>query len=244
MKTGKRILAVIVAFSLCFAIAGHALASGTDLIETAIQEAAYNALPEDAVVCYLMGEPVYKYEIDENRMIHKKTKSTRSVSGQNLDMVGQLTGAHATETIAANMIQSYSGYSDTNSILYLHHDEAIATASNFSQTSYNDSVVVGALGNYGTAVATSSPYFAAVAGIIGYFFLIDLLQREAAASNLYDVCSNGGHAQLAYVSNQYGSFYSVLEWDGVTVYKTGIYSFSTGTINVTSVRCSHGSVWG
>ncbi len=33
--------------------------------------AAFAALPDDAVVCYVMGTPVYKSEIDENGYIHK-----------------------------------------------------------------------------------------------------------------------------------------------------------------------------
>ncbi len=141
------------------------------------------------------------------------------------------------------MIQVYTGYSETNEINYMHKKEAENTASAFISGASKNYAIAQAMGSYGTAVAVSSPYYAAVAAVVGGVVILNATSRETIANNLTNTVASNSGAKLIHVNSKYGSFYNVSAWNGSTVYKPCTYTTSNATITVSAVNCSHGDVW-
>ena len=141
------------------------------------------------------------------------------------------------------MIQVYTGYSETNEITYMHKKDAQNTASAFLSGASKNYAITQALGSYGSAVAISSPYYAAVAAVVGSVAILDAVSRETIANNLTNTVASNSGVKLIYVNSRYGSFYNVSAWNGSTVYKPCTYTTSNATITVSAVYCSHGDAW-
>ena len=232
--------------TLATALSAISVAGAYDANNSAVNntKAAFDALPDDAIVCYVMDTPVYKYEIDETGYIHKDfSDSVVSTCASGGVQTGTLATKHKSETITANMIQVYTGYSETNEITYLHKTEAKNTAAAFLSGASKNYAIAQALGSYGGSVASSSPYYAAVAGVIGGVVILDAVSKETVANNLTNTVSSNNGAKLIHANSKYGSFYNVSAWNGSTVYKPCTYTTSNATITISAVNCSHGSVW-
>lgn len=209
------------------------------------QKAAFDALPDDAIVCHVMGVPVYKYEIDENGIIHKDFSAyVNSPSSRSSALLtGTLVSPHKNETITANMIQNYTGYSETNEIVYMHRSEALNSAQAFRDQASQEYSITQMLGESGVSIIDTSPYYSLIAGIVGAILVLDAFSRDAIATNLTNTANANPGAQLIHVASRYGIFYSVNPWNGTTVYKPSTYQQGSSTITVTSVYCTHGNLW-
>lgn len=235
----KKLIAVILTFAIfaSFVVSVSAYTEGDE-------QDNFDSLPDNAIVCYVMDVPVYKYEIDENGYIHKNFADNEILMcASDGIQTGTLATKHKTETITANMIQVYTGYSETNEITYLHKTEAKNVASAFNSSASKDYAIAQALGSYGKTVAKSSPYFAAVAAVVGGVAVLNAVSKETVANNLTGTVTSNNGAKLIHVNSKYGSFYNVSAWNGSTVYKPCTYASSNATITISSVYCSHGSVW-
>lgn len=238
----KRMIAMIMAIATLFTFALSAQAIEAE--EMQATQAVYDALPDDTIVCYILGVPVYKYEVDENGYVHKDFTAVLASSARATGLqTGVLTGNELAETIGAGMNHVYTGYSESNSILYLHNAEAKAMASSFTQGLSTNHAVAQALGSYGTGIAATAPVFAICAGICGSVLILDAVTREGIAAEIRETAGSSGHVMLVKAVSQYGTFYTSTSWDGRTVYKPSSYTASGVTITVNGVYCAHGSVW-
>lgn len=211
--------------------------SASDNIE-ASQQAAFDALPDDAIVCYLLGRPVYKYQIDENRRIHLDMVAPASLNADeeyvSLGINGTLPVAHRGELITATVTTIASGYSQTECISYLPNRDAETTANSFEDAG---SVVgwvgvcVSILGLTGAIAATFAGILTSLAGVAG----------STISGEIRDLTDTGNDVILAYVYTNYGSYYAVAPWDGITCVKEPADIF-LGSMTV-EVECNYGSPW-
>lgn len=234
----KRMVSVLLVLAMVFACASSALAAGADAVQAAAMEARYNALPDDAIVCYLFGEPVYKYEVDENRIIHKDfSGQTPQTYASGSIETGSIAGTvHANEVIYAGLQQLFVGYSESSSLMYLHADQAAIVADGVREQAEAEDLIAEIIGS----VSGLPAFLVPVQALIQWTLKLGADARNEIA----DLLEEQGDARFTQTNSQYGSFYSVMEWDGRTVYKPCEYTTSTGTIRVLSVYCpSHSSVW-
>ena len=63
-KTLRSAISLMIVCSVLCSLCSIHFAGAVD--ERQLQKERFDALPEDAIVCYLRGQPVYKYEINEN----------------------------------------------------------------------------------------------------------------------------------------------------------------------------------
>lgn len=220
-----------------------------------MHETEYADLPDDAVVCYVLGLPVYKYEIDEYGIIHKDFSAELTSRASSGIKTGTLIYPHNNETITATMIQVYTGYSETNSIMYLRNSEAHATAQAIIDGTSKNYVILQALGAYGTQLANLAKddpdmdlmdvaVYAGVAAAIGVVIGLDAATKTAIANEISETAGASGHVMFIKVNSKYGTFYTSSAWNGITVYKPCVYTDANSTITINSVNCSHGSLWG
>ena len=209
----KKLIAVILTFAIfaSFVVSVSAYTEGDE-------QDNFDSLPDNAIVCYVMDVPVYKYEIDENGYIHKNFADNEILM------------------CASDGIQ-------TGTLATKHKTEAKNVASAFNSSASKDYAIAQALGSYGKTVAKSSPYFAAVAAVVGGVAVLNAVSKETVANNLTGTVTSNNGAKLIHVNSKYGSFYNVSAWNGSTVYKPCTYASSNATITISSVYCSHGSVW-
>lgn len=196
------------------------------------KKAAFDALPDDAIVCYMYGQPVYKYEVDENGYVDKDfgaTVITRS-SGSN----GTLPTAHRGETITASVTLVTTGFSQTENIIYAPCEYAYDAIKMIEDgASTVDAALELAGGIIGSPIVTE---------ITSLLRIIVSMGATDLCNDITDNSENGDDSQIEYVTSNYGQFYNVSTWNGRTVVRDGYTSGST-VVTVNSVNCSHGSVW-
>ena len=240
-KRLSKILAIFLTLSLClsvsmitaFAVDNNATESSehSPYSYTEEQKAAFDALPDDAIVCYMHGQPVYKYEVDEHGMVHKdfSLPVTRASA-----MTDTLPSIHRYETITAGCNLVTTGFSQNELVLYLSEADARKVINGLDQgwsaVSIASDIAVGA----GT-------FYSQLVGILGYVVAANI---EAVMNQISNCLSSGNLVELDVVSSRYGQFVSVYNWSGTTCIR---YSTSQNgvTITVTGAYCKNHntSVW-
>ena len=207
--------------------------SAANNIEAA-QQAAFDALPDDAIVCYLLGRPVYKYQIDENRRIHLDVVAPASLNADedyvSLAENATLPLAHRGEVITATVTTIASGYSQTECISYLPNGDAEETANGFEDAGSVigwGGLLVSVLGLTGSTAVTFLGIITSIAGITS----------GTISGEIRDLTDAGNDVILAYVYTNYGAYYAVAPWDGITCVKEPASIF-LGSMTV-EVTCKH-----
>ena len=90
---------------------------------------SYDALLDDAVVCYMMGQPVYKYEVDEYGFIHKNTTTTRNHSSYYTESL--LPSSYRNKLVTAHGGMSTQGFYQHDTFMYIDIKAGIPIAPSF-----------------------------------------------------------------------------------------------------------------
>ena len=86
-------------------------------------------LLDDAVACYMMGQPVYKYEVDEYGFIHKNTTTTRNHSSYYTESL--LPSSYRNKPVAAHGGMSTQGFYQHDTFMYMDVEAGISVAQSF-----------------------------------------------------------------------------------------------------------------
>ena len=199
------------------------------------QEEAFAALPEDAVVCYLRGVPVYKYEIDENRRIVKESTPITRISGE----TDTLPVAHRGAIVISAIQTAAVGNSQFEYINYLPNKYAEAAANGFEDIG-GVTGIVGLITDAGGLIPNT--IVQGISMVIGGILGLTGVVSGDISGDIRDITDNGGDIILSYVNTKFGGFYSVEEWDGKTCVRFPI-EVPLGFM-VVDTQCAHGSPWG
>ena len=227
-------LSMVVVFSLLLSLCSFSVCSaaeGTTLQATEDQQAAFDSLPDNAIVCYLHGRPIYKYQITEDRRI--VTQSNARISG---GIVATLPLSHRGEIITANIWLSTIGFTQTEAVSYLPYDDALT----FIELLEEDVPIVELISNVLGALELSGDAEVA-AMMVDLLIGIGDLQTATVVAQIREVTDTHSDAIVTFVNTAYGGFYSVEEWDGITCVKEA-EELSFGSMTV-DVYCNHGSPW-
>lgn len=228
-KMLRRGLSLILALSTLFIFSPFALAATTE----AAQAAAYDALPDDAIVCYMYGQPVYKYEVDENGIVTKDfsmNSNARSSAVSNT-----LPSRHREEFIRATCTLVTTGFSQNENIFYVPCDDA--------------AIIYSTINNGKTAVsiatAISSKFGSVGKALSNIFKTMAMATLNSISADVEELVDADKHVNISITTSQYGQFINVTQWNGTSCVRYG-YTDSTTTYTVVSVVCdTHGeSVWG
>lgn len=86
-------------------------------------------LLDDAVACYMMGQPVYKYEVDEYGFIHKNTTTTRNHSSYYTESL--LPSSYRNKLVTAHGGMSTQGFYQHDTFMYMDVEAGISVAQSF-----------------------------------------------------------------------------------------------------------------
>ena len=215
-------------------------AFATETTESTMTE-AFEQLPDNAIVCYMFGQPVYKHEVREDGFVDKDF---------NLGQNARISGSGATipsncrgKVITATATLTTTGYSQSEQALYLPYANAIEMASDAESASSNASLVSMVSGALGLATAPFAPYVSAASGTVSLLVSIYGFSRSTFAGEIREHTDAGDNVVIDYVNSAYGRFYTVSSWDGLRCVKEG-YTYDETTVTVHSVYWAEGSVWG
>lgn len=222
-----RCISLVLTASFFFVLVSVSYAS---VITENSQQAAFDALPEDAIVCYLRGQPVYKYEIQDNHRIVKES----TIVSRSLGVDSPLPVTHRGEIVSATVLTVTIGYNQLESIDYLPNQYAESVAAGFANNLSLASILSGLISLAGGAI----PSFAST--IISGILSIAGLSKSQLANEIRQITDRGGDVILTYVGTPYGNYYAVEEWDGINCVRYPAPSLDSQTINV---ECAHGYPW-
>ena len=229
-------ISIILAGSMTVSFATTCAASAIHTTEDA--DALFDALPDDAIVCYMLGQPVYKYEVDENRRVHKDFSSSIEpfVMGED----DTLPSMHWNEMIIALIQVTAIGYSQVEYIMYIppEEGEAMVDALGYDEV-YDIYIAIDRI----MSVVQSAPasFLSALTAAVRFLMALQPIMFESLINDVEDYSSDDENCMLILTSNAYGSFYALEPWDGRSCVRYPS-DLSTGTVSI-DVECPHGSPW-
>ena len=208
-------------------------------------------------MCYLQGEPIYKYQIDENhRIIRNVNDKVSSYDYGGLGITDTLPSKHRNEIISAFVNTIAIGYTQSESITYFPNSDAESfvnsledgnsVVSAISVLTGIPSTTISAMQLLGAPAMIAQYAAFAYAGLAASVFSLILgmvsINTGIITGNIRDITDEGGDVMITYVTNTYGSFYDVSEWDGRTCVRDPL---TGGTVirSEVDVTCPHGNPW-
>ena len=218
-KFFRSAIAIILAISmmpLCFAIEPEPQGG----IEWA-------ALPDNTVVCYLYGLPVYKSDVDENGFINCGEVLDRPMP---LNYSSYYTEGAIPSTYRNNnyILEGSGRYSvhGTNQyeiFTYLRYNNALSTIEYLRDNQHRANAVKNAIGSFYDALTDVFGVLPAeVVALYGAAVLItsiNIQMNSSAADKIAEYTNSGKHVLFITIKTNYGTFYAVHEWDGINCVK-------------------------
>lgn len=241
MRTSKKLIALICIFALMVTSIPYVGARDASVGKNNSPFAeGYDELSDDTIVCYMRGQPVYKYEVDEYGIVHKDfgDEGLNDESGIMLTASGSggtIPTAHRGESITSGCNLVTTGFSQSEALAYLTVADAKAVASGLDSGSSAASIVSDLAGR-------SKSFIGKMTDILSNIISHAL---SGISKDVTSLTSSGKKVLLEYVSSSYGTFCNASEWNGTTCVKSG-YSQNGVTVTVSSAICAtHGkNIWG
>lgn len=169
---------------------------------------AYDALPDDAVVCYMMGQPVYKYEVDEYGFIHKKTAATRNHSSYYIESL--LPSSYRNKPVTAHGGMSTQGFYQNDTFFYMDEDTGEAMARKFEEGAPLN-ILLSLVGGYAITIL---PLKAGVQTAMNAMLALALNGRTILAAEIREYTDKHQNFIMLEMRNSYGTFRALHPWDG------------------------------
>lgn len=230
----KRIISTILVIAiLCTSLCITAFADNSTKIASSPFTEAYHALPDDAIVCYAFGEPIYKYEIDENGFIDKDfSTTTRNHSSYYTE--SSIPVLMRNKSIVAEGHLSATGYHQYDTFLYLTPLDGAQYASKLAT---NSSVEIRSF-----LIGLVFPASTALTVLLGICSAASIY-LNSYANDIRARTDIGKGCIFLTMRNPYGTFRVVHDWDRLACIRYG-QTLSEGTSYVDSVYTVDGSsVW-
>lgn len=241
MRTSKKMIALICIFALMVTSIPYVGARDASVEKNDSPFAeGYDELADDTIVCYMRGQPVYKYEVDEYGIVHKDfgDEGLNDESGIMLTASGSggtIPTAHRGESITSGCNLVTTGFSQSEALAYLTVADAKVVASGFENGSSAATIVAGLSKKTGT-------YMGKITYVLGNIISHTL---TGISKEITSLTSSGKKVLLEYVSSSYGTFCNVSAWNGTTCVKSG-YSQNGVTVTVSDAICAthDKNIWG
>lgn len=210
----KRNFSLILSLVVLFQLSNFGLAID-------IQPYTYDELPDDEILCYCMGYPVYKENINSNFRILWETLPVPLDSNiPQLYQTGTIRTGYRGETIVVRgRFQTYQ-YAEDDTFTYLPNARAEELAEEYEDN--------GVLTAAGLAATIAGPFFegtlptlflTAACGLITAVSSI----RSERASAIRAYTDAGDDVLFICSSSRFGTFWYVNYWDGATCIYSGRY---------------------
>lgn len=207
MKRIRSAISCVLIMMLLFVFAGSTFAAN-ERNEPLPFSDAYDALPDDAVVCYMMGQLVYKYEVDEYGFIHKNTTTTRNHSSYYTE--SRLPSSYRNRPVTAHGGMSTQGFYQHDTFIYMDEDTGEAMARKFEEGATADSI----LATIGGFLISLTPLKNALAAFIGLLMQLPAATRASIASQIRGYTDEHECCFMLEMRNSYGTFRAIHPWDG------------------------------
>lgn len=202
---------------------------------------SYDDLPEDTILCYMFGQPVYKSDVNEDFFVTKDFSianpptsdfSVSNHSGAYLESLLPLT--HRGKNITAEGQLVSIQFSQNDTFLYLTHQSAqqYASALESSGTTAARLSLLLAAASFYKPIAPVAGVCSLLAGLLSY-------SRAQFASEIRSYTDNGSGVIIVKCSSRYATLRSVSAWDGRYALRYGT-SGAAYTSTVTLVRTQDG----
>lgn len=188
----------------------------------------------------MYGQPVYKYEINENHEVMRDFGDSISAYSTDPDIIDTLPSRHQGEVIVASARNYGVAFSQTEKITYLPRSLAGAYADAFRDATTAEGVASLFLGWAGIVVGMSSNIAGVIVSVFSGGFGAAAFEKSNAASAIDRVANNGDDVRFVVTTNSRGTFYNASSWDGKTCVR---YNLNSGLTHYTidSVVCGHNS---
>lgn len=203
----RKIVALILVLSLSIVFSGSALALN-EQGESQMFSEAYDALPNDAVVCYMLGQPVYKYEVDEYGFIHKEMSVPRNHSSYYVESL--LPSSYRDKPVTARGGMSTQGFYQYDTFFYMDEDAGEAMAGELERGGTRDSI----LALFATSAISLVPLKSGLITAVSALISLAASSRTALASEIREYTDAHQNLILLEMRNSYGIFRAVHPWDG------------------------------
>ncbi len=207
MKRIRSAISCVLIMMLLFVFAGSTFAAN-ERNEPLPFSDAYDALPDDAVVCYMMGQPVYKYEVDEYGFIHKKTATTRNHSSYYTE--SRLPSSYRNRPVTAHGGMSTQGFYQNDTFMYMDVEAGISIAQSFEAGNNAAGIIAFFGGAAMTLLGVSGPVSVAISAVLSF----PSLARAELASQIRAYTDNNEKCLMLEMRNSYGTFQAIHPWDG------------------------------
>lgn len=182
----------------------------------------YDELPEDEILCYYMGCPVYKENVDSNFRILVETLAMPLDSNiPQLYQAGTIKPMYRGESIVVRgRFQTYQ-YAENDTFTYLPNGEAEDLAAEYEGN--------GPLTAAGLATTIAGPFFTeAIPAILlsaaGVLITTVASIRSERASAIRAYTDAGDDILFICSTSRFGTFWNVNYWDGTTCICDGLYT--------------------
>lgn len=204
---------------------------------------SFKNLPDDAIVCYMLGEPVYKHEVEQFGNDYFIKKEFNSITEPDYVVASNHSGYYTESYIPSShrnhnifvsgQLVTYQ-FSQNDRITYMTEETAESFASAIESTSgsaYIISLLIAAIGITNPTLGT------VLAILVGGLYY----DRAQLASSIRAYTDQHQGVMYWQMSNRYGTFHGVHSWDGLYCIRYGTGTVGSGTYSrVTCIQCECG----
>lgn len=207
MKKARLFLVFLLVSALLLITTNSAFASSIQNESSPFSD-TYNDLPDDAIVCYMLGRPVYKYEIDEYGFIHKTAIATRNHSSYYVE--SRLPSSYRNKPVTAHGGMATQGFSQNDTFMYMDVQTGISVAQHFEAGNNAAGIIAFFGGAAMSLVGVSAPLSIAISAVLS----LPAMARAEIASQIRAFTDNNEKCLMLEMRNSYGTFRAIHSWDG------------------------------
>ncbi len=217
------ILSLMLSLFLYLPASASSTPTGTAEEFEVISAEEFQKLPDNTIVCYMFGQPVYKFEVDSNYIVHKDFSAnavydTRSGNYTSYYSESSIPYAHRGEAIYAEGHLTAPRFSQNDSFSYIPCADAVRVAQELEG-------VASEQGYLSVLLSLIAPAGTFVSGIVA----LSGLGKAQLAAQIRRCTDNGADVILVSSTSTYGSFRAAHEWDGLNCIRYSALDPVTGS---------------
>lgn len=187
----------------------------------------WEALPDNTVVCFLYGIPVYKSDVGEYGFIDSEKVLSRPVplNYSSYYTEGAIPYTYRNDNYILEGSGRYSvrGTTQYEVFTYLRYNNAIGTIEYLRDEEHKVSDIrdtIALFYDVATDILGTLPVeVMALYGAAVLITSVDIQMNKGAADKIETYTSNGSNVLFVTIKSNYGNFYAVHEWDGAKCVK-------------------------